>query len=251
MDQGRFDSLTRSLATGKTRRGFLGGLVALASGVRAASAQTACPTGQTRDRKGECHCPPGTDACSDGCFDKKHDPNHCGACGTVCLSGEVCQKGECTCPRGATCCPPGLTNCNDACVDLETDVDHCSACNTLCAQGDDCTTVECEAGVCKFTFLIGNACTTPAGLAGICNVGVCVANPPLPLGTVCTAADTCDQTGGATACADNSCAADGGPFNCCRLLEQPCTDTCDCCGGEDIGCLEQSGGNRICQPYPN
>lgn len=42
MDQGRFDSVTRSLATARTRRGLLGSLAALVAGLfgsRAADAQ--------------------------------------------------------------------------------------------------------------------------------------------------------------------------------------------------------------------
>lgn len=95
MDPRRFDSFTQSLATAKTRRGLLGGIVALVAGVRAASAQDGCPPGQTRNRKGECRCPSGTDACPDGCFDTKSDPNNCGACGNQCSFGAECRKGEC------------------------------------------------------------------------------------------------------------------------------------------------------------
>jgi uncharacterized protein YndB with AHSA1/START domain len=97
----------------KTRRGFIGGMAALVAGVRAAglagqaSATVApCPIpGQTLNRKGECHCPPGeNDVCPGvGCVSTRSDPNNCGDCGNVCDFGEVCRKGECRCPSGQTC----------------------------------------------------------------------------------------------------------------------------------------------------
>jgi uncharacterized protein YndB with AHSA1/START domain len=77
----------------------LAGLGALLLGRRPASAQS-CPPGQTANRKGECRCPAGTDACPGGCVDRKRDPNNCGSCGNVCFSNEVCRKGECRCNCG-------------------------------------------------------------------------------------------------------------------------------------------------------
>lgn len=103
MDDRHFDSLARSLAAPKSRRGFLAALGALVTGANAAgltSAQSACPPGQTANRKGDCSCPPGTAACPTGCFDHRTDPANCGACGSICLPGQVCRKGACACPDG-------------------------------------------------------------------------------------------------------------------------------------------------------
>jgi hypothetical protein len=125
VDQRRFDSLTKSLAAPKTRRGLLGGLAALVVGARAASATVSpCPVpGQTLNRKGQCVCPAGTAPCPGiGCVDTRRDTDNCGACGNVCPFGEVCQKGECRqgsctpnfvyCTEGATvCCEGGLSGC--------------------------------------------------------------------------------------------------------------------------------------------
>ena len=114
MDQRRFDTLTQSLATATTRRGVLAGLGAFLLGSRAASAQPACPPGQTPNRKGDCSCPPGTNACPNGCYNRRSDPNNCGFCGNVCFSNEVCQKGECRCN-----CGPGFECISDQCSPSE------------------------------------------------------------------------------------------------------------------------------------
>jgi len=103
MDHRRFDTLTQSLATAKTRRGVLAGLGALLFGWRGASAQSDCPIpGQTRNRKGECNCPAGRrDVCPGiGCTSRRTDPSNCGSCGNVCFPIEACQKGECRCTCG-------------------------------------------------------------------------------------------------------------------------------------------------------
>src|SRR5215207_10690159 len=55
-------------------------------------------------------------ACSGVCVNVNVDPAHCGACGTVCETPEVCSRGECK--RG---CDEALTNCAGACVDLDDD----------------------------------------------------------------------------------------------------------------------------------
>lgn len=118
MDGNRFDRITRALAAGTTRRGVLAGIAALVVGGRAAAQpQPDCPLqGQTRNRRGDCLCPAGTDPCRDQgvCADKKRDPLNCGQCGNICSDSEICQKGKCDCAPGfervsGTCSPSSPT----------------------------------------------------------------------------------------------------------------------------------------------
>lgn len=46
---------------------------------------------------GRCNCPSGQTDCSGTCFDTSTSSNHCGACGTACQDGAVCQKSACAC----------------------------------------------------------------------------------------------------------------------------------------------------------
>jgi hypothetical protein len=141
VDSGRFDSLTRSLAAAKTRRGLLGGLAALVAGARATSAQDGCPLpGQTRNTKGQCNCPAGTDPCPTGCFNKKTDPGNCGRCGTACPPGAACVKGECRCPAGG--CTTTTTT---------TAAPTCAAEREPCLVNGDCCLGCCQDGLAPYT----------------------------------------------------------------------------------------------------
>lgn len=43
-------------------------------------------------------CTNGTTRCGDACVDEHTDPNHCGACGSACASGDICSDGVCVAP---------------------------------------------------------------------------------------------------------------------------------------------------------
>ena len=168
MDPRSFDSLVRSLAAPRSRRGLLGGVVVLVATARATSAQPACPPGQTQNKKGQCNCPPGHDTCPEGCFNLKTDRANCGSCGFVCKDGETCRKGECRCPAGITCsCPAGTLECNGSCVDTATDVDNCGACANPCTalRGLICVsgTCQCPPG---FTDCPGRGACIPSNEVG-------------------------------------------------------------------------------------
>jgi hypothetical protein len=50
-------------------------------------------------------CSTGLTACNSTCTNLQSDPSNCGACGTVCLAGQVCNVGQCMAnlPNGAAC----------------------------------------------------------------------------------------------------------------------------------------------------
>jgi hypothetical protein len=85
-------------------------------GVAAALALAAMGCG-----KKDLTCPTGKTACNGACADLTVDATHCGACGTVCAFGEICQASACsscasTCPsvRGCiagACLPDLLVSC--------------------------------------------------------------------------------------------------------------------------------------------
>jgi hypothetical protein len=168
MDSNRFDALSRTFAASSTRRGILAGIGAALLGARGALAQATCPPGQTRNRKGECSCPAGTDACPDGCFDLKRDPANCGRCGNDCPPNAVCVKGECRCGAGTEACA-------GACVDplsYETDPINCGACGATCPSG-----YRCEGGICQ-----------PGGVCFDAGCGGCLGCATSTAGLVCLTA---------------------------------------------------------------
>src|SRR5215204_4664294 len=142
MDSHRFGSFTRTIATPRTRRGFLVGLGALLVGVHGAAAQQSCPQGQAPNKKGQCTCPAGTDPCPNGCVDKKQDPENCGHCGTVCPADATCVKGACICPPGgcgatATTTTTAAPTCVAVTPPFTKPVASCSS-NTECCAGAIC-----------------------------------------------------------------------------------------------------------------
>ena len=64
-------------------------------------------------------CRPGAACCDGRCVDLSDDPDNCGACGSRCGEGQVCQGGSCCVPTGGTC-SQSADCCNtegfDACI---------------------------------------------------------------------------------------------------------------------------------------
>jgi hypothetical protein len=131
VDSSSFDRWSRLLAGELTRRRALAALVALAGSTGIASAgpapagartvcravgasctrgsqccQGACATGRNvpRARRNRCICPGDLTACKGACVDTSSDGMHCGACGNVCGSEQICRNGACvyTCEDSTT-----------------------------------------------------------------------------------------------------------------------------------------------------
>jgi hypothetical protein len=99
MDAHRFDSITRALATGTSRRAVLRrlgtgltGAVAATLGTKAANAAKGGGGGKPQGR-----CLEGFTNCRGTCVDIQTNAEHCGACNTVCSgAASTCCGGTCT-----------------------------------------------------------------------------------------------------------------------------------------------------------
>jgi hypothetical protein len=89
------------------------------------------------------------------CVDVRTDPNHCGACGTVCRAPN--DGGVATCsgalPACGIACNPGLTACPvvtpTGCVDTTRDIRNCGACANACPPHDGGAAASCVDGGCQ------------------------------------------------------------------------------------------------------
>jgi hypothetical protein len=71
-------------------------------------------------RMGACACPGNQVVCAGGpdgrgiCVNLMNNPQHCGACGTVCPADATCRAGSCACPRERPLC--GNVCCDGSCI---------------------------------------------------------------------------------------------------------------------------------------
>jgi hypothetical protein len=168
MDGRRFDRLARSLVTGTSRRGVLGGLLGIGAGLAGIGTTGAvtCPPGRVFRRGVGCVCrltgrPPvgGVCPCSRGQTDTG-DGRGCLACRAAadCANGGFCEAGSCV-----------LRQC------LKTS--HCQLCDGdgLCTTADT-TGLSCGPGQSIYVF-----CPVPgtgSGEAACCTPGVDCLNDP-------------------------------------------------------------------------
>jgi hypothetical protein len=75
--------------------GFLVGFLASCTGrVGASQAGQGGSTGLGTGGTGNVQCPSGKTKCGAACKDLTSDQQNCGACGSACGAGEVCQAGQ-------------------------------------------------------------------------------------------------------------------------------------------------------------
>lgn len=257
MDPNRFDDLTKSLATGLTRRRALGGLVGALGSIfglgSSASASRCHHKGQVCAADADCcgalQCtdgvcsrpsrdkPPRTRGCEEGqtrchgaCVTIANDQNNCGACGNVCpATTPVCSDGACICTDSSTC-GEGMVCCGGTCV-----------------AGDCCGDGDCDAASCQ-TCQQNTCASTCSGSAPDCdNAGhcICTTNSECAAGHVC-----CSGT-----CITGDCCIDGDcdTANCQTCQQNTCTSKCggsapDCNGSGGCICTTNTecGNGEVC-----
>jgi xyloglucan-specific endo-beta-1,4-glucanase len=109
-------------------------------------------------------CAAGSVICAGACTNESLDPANCGACGSQCAPGEVCNSGTCGCRTGETIC-------STACVDTTSDPKNCGACGTVCAPGLVCSQSKCASGCAGTLTLCGSSCVDTTGSS--LNCGKC------------------------------------------------------------------------------
>jgi hypothetical protein len=183
MDGSRFDLIARAMASDALkrpggRRGFVGGLAALAAGlVGVRTTAAACGPDQI-NRRGLCVCkttgrPPGPGwlcpcasgltRCGNACVNTGRDGAHCGGCNLACAANEQCRSGACVCVldcAGKTCGAPD--GCGGTCV-----VQDCPPTQTCLAGGCGCAPDRGQ--------LVNGSCGYPCGAGVDCAfcVGTC------------------------------------------------------------------------------
>ncbi len=139
------------------------------------------------DDEGGC---PLTD-CGGSCVDTRFDPAHCGGCGNVCPTNQLCSSGSC-----ADSCGGGTTECGGLCVDTNLDPANCGTCSNSCAAGELCSGgtcgLECVGGttecgsVCVDTNIDPShcgGCDAPCDPGEVCTAGSC-GLPALSFGSI-------------------------------------------------------------------
>lgn len=85
------------------------------------------------------NCAEGETACADHCVNVASSKNNCGACGTICGEGLVCDVGVCH-----PACRAGRVECNGGCIDIASDDRGCGGCGVQCEAP-----AKCRGGVCR------------------------------------------------------------------------------------------------------
>jgi hypothetical protein len=229
------DTLARTVASGHSRRAFLGrtgtGLVGTVLALltpRWVGAAAPCPSNQ---KCGNTCCPSGSRCISGG--GKPRCVCDATSCPNGCCQGGTCQAGTtaAACGSGGTACQActgGTSCCAGTCVNLQTNPNNCGACGHICPPGQSC---------------VSGACQCPATAPNFCaSTNTCLAACPAgtsfdPSTCQCVACEACGSLG---------CQ----PANVCCLPGQ------DICGGMAPGvgpficqCAQTTEGDHHCIKY--
>ena len=191
------------------------------------------------------------------CADTRVDRTNCGACGTRCAAGQVCEGGACVlscaasetacggrcvdtqtdrancgacgmaCPSGQVCssgmcatsCATGQTDCSGSCRDLQSDRANCGACGTACAAGQICAAGTCQTSCPAGQTVCGDRCVTLA--TDNANCGAC--------GMSCAAGLVCSAGACALRCASTLTECGTGADRACANLTNDRAN-CGMCG---------------------
>jgi stigma-specific protein Stig1 len=142
---------------------------------------------------GQDECRPDRTICGGECVDLHSDPDHCGACDSVCPSAEVCLHSECATSCATFAFSP--TDCDRACVDLFDDDYNCGGCGNACPTNQYCEEAACRSCPSGQTYCLD---VNPAGIDKVC----------VDLQTNTTHCGTCENAcviTGVPSCVDGMC----------------------------------------------
>lgn len=266
MDGSRFDHLTRSLASGASRRSIIKGLLGLGGAAvtggtllddaDAARRPTPTPTpvrcpGIQIPSGGQCVCPNGLAKCGPDCC----NPTAVGASHSECCDNACCFG---TCYGEELCCPTETGEiCGDDCCDTATERCCERPGGPVCIPFDACCldrecpgdATQCQRGVCNPQT---NSCELQSECTG--DERCCPDQQPGDVG-VCLGPDDCcaaidctnpprDMVCPVASCVDNAC-----------HYEEMCNEGTFCCAGElccpsgpGSGCCTLPDGSHKCTP---
>lgn len=249
MDDSRFDALTKALASGRSRRSVLKGLLGLGGSLaaggtlrggdaraarrptRPVTTQVFCP-GHLIPDGDKCVCPTGLSKCGSECCNTtsvpQSDPGY-----TECCDGSCCNG---ACYGEERCCP--TTNRGDASFPLPPSHKFCTTPKgpQCCESGDLCCTVD---GCCD-TLCYGGT----SGRANCCPLDKICAGGNASASVCCTGNQTCCHGGtNANICVDLT--VEG---HCCT--DADCNDSCLVCSDQHI-CVPKCTGQFFNHCCPN
>jgi hypothetical protein len=201
-------------------------------GICGGGGTTGLPLGSSCSSTAQCSQVGGSVVCADNGLLRDGALNCCrntgGACAVDanCCGADLCVNGVCGGTAGGNLAPGAACTASSQCS--QTGGVAVCADNGIAADG----ALNCcrnAGGACANS---ATCCASLSCVGGVCT-GAAPAPTGLPLGSACTTAAECNQTGGAVVCANNGIATDG-VTNCCRNAGGACTaanNSAGCCSG--------------------